>query len=199
MNPPLKSKPTILLTVVILFLLIGIPFVNRYIPYTDTFNDQKDVWEVNLKDDIEYSSRLRAILIGFLLTLFGFVILIISIVRNRSNALLNLLLFLLIFSIGTKNYPYWINGLNNAKFEADGGWYDPKALLPDTITFGTWSSMIAIFYFATFVMIIKSLIFLISNFKNKDRRTDLFVNCFVTALLIFSFFLTPNYLSWLAD
>lgn len=199
MNPSLKSKPTILLTVVTLFLLIGIPFVNRYIPYTDTFNDQKDVWEVNLKDDPEYSSRLKATLIGFFLTLFGLVTLIISIVRNRSNALLDILLFLLIFSIGAKNYPYWINGLNNAKFDADGGWYDPKALLPDTITFGTWSSMIAIFYIVTFVMVIKSLIFLTSNLKNQDRRTEVYVNGFVTALLIISFFLTPNYLSWLAD
>ncbi len=105
---------------------------------------------------------------------------------------------MLVFSLGFKNYPYWANGLSYAKHVGEGG-YDPKAMLP-MVRFGeAWRSIVAIFYLISFILIATIIVRLFTLFiKGKGNPWREWQQLVVLILLILSFFITPNYLSWLA-
>ena len=195
-----------MLITITIVLIIGIPFANRYIPYTNTFSRFTDVWEIDPKMDPHYSYRYYCILFGFILTGVSLLITLASFFYLKQNAdsiLLNISLFLLIVAIGFKNYPYWANGLWHVYGTGSmSSAYDPKALLPETAFGNWWGEVVAWFYLACIIAVPSYFLRLLMksfypekyNFTHHDKWI-----AGIQILLVCSFFTTPNFIGWLAD
>jgi hypothetical protein len=206
MTLPKLTLFTWILIGITLILILGIPWANKYTPYTDTFGHWIDVWNVEPKNDPHYQYRYNIIVFGFILSgisVLPFVASLFYPKQGLDSRIFNTVIFLLIIALGVKNYPYWANGLFYVFSTGSVSTaYDPKAILP-YIEFGeTWSDIVVYFYLACIILIPTVLIrFAFKWFKNANHTKSSYdiLTIFFLVLLIISFFATPNFFGWLAD
>lgn len=182
-------------------LLAGIPFLLSFTPYIDAYGPKAFIWDYSAFDDKLFIQKIAILLSAFLLTIVAFVIVVSDANKPMlfdAKFFISVFLFVLIFHIGWKNYPFWINGLHNTPYSIDGGRYDPKALLPLAIPFigSIWGMGVLLLYFFSAV----SPFFIIGFFALKKLSLKstlaLFVILFFNILL---FYLTPDYMQWFLD
>lgn len=199
-----KIPSTALLALISIILFIGIPFTKRYIAFTDTFGKYTDVWSVNPLDDPHYYYRFVFVMGAIVFTIISFVLLIRSLVLGEDKRFhfLNVLLVTLIFAIGFKNYPYWVNGIEHAKYVGWEGAYDPKALLPFNIIGEGFTFVILLFYLFCFfvlpVLLLRKIILAIEKKLFYDNNF-LLTHAAIIGLICYSFYITPNYFYWIMD
>lgn len=200
---------TVLLATISVCLLVCVPLLMQYPSVLDGHNQEDDVWDIVLKRDTYYTFRLNVIIIGIASTLASLVILLVSFFnRTTSGALhlVNVTLFILVFTTGFRSYAYWGNGLYDVfKDGSITSYYDPAGLLPMAhfkIAGKYWRD--AILYF-NFICIFYFIPFLLFRHIYLIRRrtififTNLIISVATILLFIIFFFLTPNYIGWLLD
>lgn len=199
-----KIPSTALLALISIVLFIGIPFTERYIAYTDTFDKYTDVWSVDPVDDPHYYYRFAFVMGAIVFTITSFVLLIKSLVlgEDKRFRFLNVLLVSLIFAIGFKNYPYWVNGIEHAKYVGWEGGYDPKALLPFNIIGEGFTYVILLFYlfciFIVPVLFLRKIVLALHKRLPYDNKLIL-IHAAIIGLIWYFFYITPNYFYWIMD
>lgn len=130
---------------ILTLLMVNIPQIGQYEPFFKPSIETPGIWLIDITKDPHYSFRLDVMLISFLVTIIAAGLAFYSFIVRKDHpiSLLDFTLFLLIFSIGWRAYPYWVNGLQYVQPEMV---YDPKALLPMTIFGELWRFPVFLFY-----------------------------------------------------
>src|SRR4051812_37377172 len=73
------------LLAIALLLILGVPWANKYIPYTHTFGHPVDVWQVDTRNDPHYQYRYTIMIIGFVLSTLAIPPLLVSYFNKKEN------------------------------------------------------------------------------------------------------------------
>ncbi len=148
------------------------------------------------------SYRRMLIYSGLIFTLVSLVFFLISAASSKERAkdkILNYFLFLLIFALAWKSYTYWANGLHFVFSEGTSSLYDPKDLIPYIDIGVLWSVPVMFFHVLIWLLVPIPVILAILNIRKERVNYKDAVTLLVIALLILSFFTTPNYMYWFLD
>ena len=179
-------------------LIVGIPLANLCRPFRPFA-----FWEENISEEPFFIFRFIVSFVGILLTLYSFVLLCKSLSRPSTNTIkmraFEILLFILVFEIGWKHYPYWANGLSY--IGCGGGTYDPKGLVPMAYIGEFWRIPIMLFYPIELILIPTTFVILIvTSIKSKkiDLITLLGIVIIATTIAL-NYFINTDYWAWLMD
>jgi hypothetical protein len=199
-----ESFSTILQAIILILLLIAAPYAMSLTPYERIYTD--GVWKAPLHSDPLYPVRTILILGGLVAAVFSVSLLVWELAKGRATASCRILqasMALFSLQIGWLAFPFWVNGV----FQAYSGNapsnavldFDPAALMPMIWVGEIWRLGASLLYVGSLAGVIALFIF------NCDitivRRT--WKQGLVTLILLvmtFSvFYVTPNYVQWLAD
>lgn len=191
-----SSKYLLLLLAI---LAIGIPFVIQFEPFFYP-SDLSQIWQINIKlEDPVYDLRLSVIFLGIVITLVAFFEMLMTNFQTEDTLIKyqNTVIFIIIFNIGWKNYPYWANGFF---YFYPGYLYDPEALLPMTILGEFWHLPILMVDLIGWVLIPVIIYQLIKKYiKNKDYAIKAGSLIALCSLLIYVMLMNPGYYTWYFD
>jgi hypothetical protein len=191
------QRNCIILQVFFLFsLLVLTPYVMTLTASEGIF--AHGAWGTLQSHDPQYGLRAGLIAFGLAVSIASFLCVVATVLANpghRSLIVLSGAFTLSIFSLGWKNFPYWINGVYQAYIRGQGADFDPKALIPMTWIGEVWRFGVLLLYPAVFLGLIFSLFFAV-----KIRSWSLSLSIMTLFLLNLFCFLGPlNYLTWLMD
>ena len=183
------------LVLICIVLISGLPFI-LFFDTPFSFSSISSLHDTSR--DPYYYLRYTIITAGFILALLSTFLLVSNLLQESVH--LNekykaIVFWLIIFHLGWKDYPFWVNGLHHVN--ASGGDYDPKLLLPITSFYGScWYFGVILFYFLTFF----APVYLIAGWSfGRLSKIHFFRLMMVWIINISLFSLTPSYLEWLLD
>lgn len=146
--------------------------------------------------------RAQFIHAGLALTVISFAIFIVSLFIKGSakkDKLLNYFLFLLIFLVAWKSYPFWANGLHHVFSNGTTSMYDPKDLLPYTEIGSLWALPVLLFHVLILLIIpVPIMLWILDIKKNGFGKKEYFIIGSLV-LITLTFFTTPHYMYWFMD
>lgn len=195
-----KLTPFLLQRIILFLVLLASPYAMTFTPYERIYTE--GVWNTPFDSDPLYLLRAGLITAGWLAGFLSFVSLVWGLSQRNwkgRDLVLEASITLCSLSIGWAAFPYWINGL----FQAYSGNaqvvdFDPKALIPTVWMGGIWYLGVLAIYLCVCIV---SPILLLINFVLFEKR--FWKQCVATSICLTIsaaiFFLSPNYLRWLAD
>ena len=193
MNTPKLSVSAVLLIILFVFSALGALFIFYVIKTPVIIYPPVDKY-------IEY--RRTFIHSGLFIAAAGFIILLYSVFKKnylRKDKLLNYFLFVLIFAIAWKNYPYWANGLHHVFSNGTSSMYDPKDILPYSEIGIIWSASVLMYHILIWIIIPFPVVLWILDIKNNGFTLKDYLIIVVLLLIAASFYITPNYMYWFLD
>jgi hypothetical protein len=187
--------------VLLSLLVIGSPFAMSFTPYYRIYTD--GVWNAVLQSDPTFYTRAIFILGGMLGAILSMLLLVWQIAKgSESGSILTLQASMALCSvqIGWVAFPYWVNGVFRAATDrAPGGDLDPSALMPGIWIGGIWVLTASLAYMLALALIIGLFVFNINSVLSKRTWRVGLVTILCLVLTFTIFYLTPNYMEWLAD
>ncbi len=139
---------------------------------------------------------------GILLTSALLALLLISAASAKESAkdkILNYFLFLLVFAIAWKSYPYWANGLHFVFSGGTSSLYDPKDLIPYVDIGIIWSVPVLFFHMLIWLIVPLPVILAVINIRKEGVNYKDALTLLIIVLLVSSFYFTPDYMYWFMD
>jgi len=194
------STRTLLVISAVTMLLVIPANIFQPVAYATAFADP---WQVMPAEYPGYLPRFSVIFSGLLLTLISFIVFITSLFFSKhaaSDKLANLSMFVFVFVIGWMAIPYWTNGLYHVFCCGTSSSFDPKSLLPMTITGEAWRIPVLVVYPLLVGYLLFSLIrFIVVVFRYRKPGLNNIIILIFNLLIIGAYFFTPHYFYWLLD
>ena len=203
MNAEKKTTRTTLLLFILLILSIAGGLAIYFTTHAPVEMDNY----VGLNADTRYPDgldnyRRSLIYTGLAMTFLSFLVFIVSAASSKESAkdkILNYFLFLLIFALAWKSYAYWANGLHYVFSGGTSSLYDPKDLVPYIDIGVIWSAPVMFFHILIWLLVPVPIILAAINIRRERFNYKDTFTLIVIALLVLSFFITPNYMYWFLD
>lgn len=186
--------------IILLSLSLVAPYAMSFTPYEKIYSD--GIWNTPFHLDPLFPVRVVLIVAGWLGGILSLILCLrewLNKHRSKSDKVFLMSMALCSLSIGWAAFPYWVNGMFQAYLgNAAISDFDPKALIPTTWLGGIWYfGTLAIYLCACFI----APVLLMANFKLRQQQPELRTALTTLCLLVSAaiFFLSPNYVRWLAD
>lgn len=200
-QPDGALTPFFLQCIMFSLLVVTSPFALSFTPYPRIFTD--GVWNAPFQSDPIFPIRAGFIIGGMLAAILSAYLLVWEIAKGKENASVRVLqasMALCSLQIGWVAFPYWVNGIFQAyagnRRVAD---FDPKGLMPGIWMGEFWRLSASLIYLETFAAVIALFVFNIDTTLSKRKWKQGVATIICLAMTFAIFYLTPNYLEWLAD